>query len=301
MTDFAVTGKKRADKGLFCTGLIRDALRDGRRVATNMDIFPDKIVSPLNKGLIIRLPDCPTAEDMESLGLGYEGEEIDEEKNGIIVLDETSKFFNARTYADKSRQGLLDWLIHSGKKRWHVYYQMQGLEQVDKQIRQTQIEYHIAVKRTDRWPIPFITPLMGMIGFDVRLPKMHLGIIKHGVERDSMLVDRKWYMAKELYGGYDTEQRFLDRDHPMACGIHTVLSAWHIKGRYLPPPPPRWLRFCMGMVGVDWVKRAESRAVAPVVRSKHPLTAKLMHLPEPDRIRHFQRLEAIGAFRTDSA
>ena len=64
MTDFAVTGKKRAGKGLFCTGLIRDALRDGRRVATNMDIFPDKIVSPLNKGLIIRLPDCPTAVDM---------------------------------------------------------------------------------------------------------------------------------------------------------------------------------------------------------------------------------------------
>lgn len=296
MTDFAVTGKKRSGKGLFCAGLIRDALRDGRRVATNMDIWPEKLVSPLNKGVIIRLPDCPTAADMEAIGIGYDGEEIDDEKNGLIILDEASKFFNARTWGDKERQPLLDWLIHSGKARWDVYYQMQGLEQVDKQLRNTQVEYHIAVKRTDRWPIPFVTPFCSMFGFDVRFPKMHVGIFKHGVERESMLVDRKWYLAKEIRGGYDTEQKFLDRDHPMACGMHSVLSAWHVKGRYLPPPPPYLVRFVMSILGIDWVKRAESQAVRLSVKSKHRLAVLLSKLPEDQRLRHWRRLERLGAF-----
>jgi len=292
MTDFAVTGKKRSGKGLFCTGLIRDALHDGRRVATNMDIFPEHILSPNNKNYLIRLPDCPTAADMEALGYGYEGDEIDEEKNGIIVLDEASKYFNSRSWGDKFRQPLLDWLIHSGKMRWHVYYQMQGLQQVDKQLRDTQVEYHIAVKRTDRWPIPILTPLASLVGIDLRLPKMHVGIVKHGVSPDAMTVDRIWYRAKDLYNGYDTEQKFLDRDHPQACGMHSVLSAWHIKGRYLPTPPPYFVRFILAILGRDWTKQPPSAARPKL--PKHPIAVKLANLPEKEAIRHFNRLDRLG-------
>lgn len=293
MTDFAVTGKKRSGKGLFCAGLIRDALREGRRVATNMDIFPEHLLSPRNKSCFIRLPDHPTAQDMNALGQGYEGNEVDDEKNGIIVLDETSAFFNSRQWGDKGRQPLLDWLIHSGKLRWHVYYQMQGLEQVDKQLRQTQIEYHIAVKRTDRWPIPFITPLGKLVGLDIRFPKMHLGIIKHGVERDSLVVDRKWYKAVEIYKGYDTEQRFLPRDHPDAVGLHSVLSAWHVKGRYLPNPPGFLYRFWCGIIGKDW---PAVHATVRVPKSKHRLAVLLGKLPEQQAIKHWHRLNSLGAF-----
>ncbi|WP_170291449.1 zonular occludens toxin domain-containing protein [Dechloromonas hortensis] len=301
MTDFAVTGKKRSGKGLFCAGLIRDALRSGRRVATNMDIHLGELLLPWNKSTIIRLPDCPTVEDMECIGLGYgvEGDgQIDEEQNGIIVLDETSKFFNARQWGDKTRQPLLDWLIHSGKKRWHVYYQMQGLTQVDKQIRDTQIEYHIAVKRTDRWPIPGVTALSKLVGLDVRFPKMHIGIVKHGCDRDSLTVDRKWYRAKDLYKAYDTEQKFLDREHPAAVGLHTVLSPWHVDGRYLPKPPVKPLLFLYGLIGYDYVSKLRAqRNTAPKRKPKHPLAAKLAKLSEADAIRHFNRLESAGAFR----
>ena len=297
MTDFAVTGKKRSGKGLFCAGLIRDALKRGCRVATNMDIHLEHMFLPWNKSTLIRLPDCPTADDMDSLGLGYEGEEIDEEKNGIIVLDETSKFFNSRSWGDKGRQPLLDWLIHSGKLRWHVYYQMQGLEQVDKQLRQSQIEYHISVKRTDRWPIPGVTPLCKSLGFDVRFPKMHLGIIKHGVERDSLIVDRQWYRAKELYKCYDTEQRFLDRDHPQAVGMHTVLSNCHTEGRYLPKQPSKPLRFIYGLLGTDYVTKLRAqRNTAPKLKPKHPLVVQLLHLPDSQRVKEWKRLDAQGAF-----
>lgn len=298
MTDFAVTGKKRAGKGLFCAGLARDALAAGRRVATNMDLHLEHMLLPWNKAHYIRLPDCPTAEDMDALGLGYEGDEIDEENNGLIILDEASKFFNSRTWGDKARQPLLDWLIHSGKLRWHVYYQMQGLEQVDKQLRSTQIEYHIGVKRTDRWPIPFITPLCKAFGLDVRFPKMHVGIIRHGVDRDSMVVDRKWYRAKDLYKAYDTEQRFLDRDHLDACGLHSVLSNWHTEGRHLPPPPSMPLRFLYGLLGVDYVAklRAQRQPAVSRLKPKLPLIEKLSHLPEAERLKHWHRLEALGAF-----
>lgn len=295
MTDFAVTGKKRSGKGLFCAGMIRDALKQGRRVVTNMDIFPDKFLSPYDKSIILRIPDTPVVADMQAIGIGYDGDEIEEEKNGLIVLDECSRFFNSRAWSDKSRQPLLDWLVHSGKLRWDVYYQMQGLEQVDKQIRSTQVEYHIPVKRTDKWPIPIITPFFGLFGLKVTFPKLHLGIIKHGCDRDALVVGRKWYKAKELYGAYDTEQKFLDREHPQAVGLHSILSAWHVKGRYLPPPPSVFVRFWMGVRGQDWTKIPAPQIVE--AKPKHRLVLLLSRLPEPDRLRHWHRLERLGAFR----
>lgn len=298
MTDFAVTGKKRGGKGLFCAGIIRDALASNRRVATNMDLHLDQMFLPWNKSTYIRLPDMPTAEDMDAIGLGYgkEGDPIDEERNGVIVLDECSAYFNSRQWGDKSRQPLLDWLIHSGKLRWHVYYQMQGLEQIDKQLRATQIEYHVAVKRTDRWPIPGVTALGKLFGLDIRFPKMHIGIIKHGCDRDSLVVDRKWYKAKDLYNVYDTEQKFLPRDHPQAVGLHSVLSPWHIEGRYLPNPPSKPLRFLYGLIGYDYVSKLRQQRNEKFIKPKHPLAVLLSKLPEQDRVRHFKRLDALGAF-----
>lgn len=290
MTDFAVTGKKRAGKGLFCAGLIRDALKAGRPVATNMDIFPEHMLDPWNKSTFIRIPDVPTVSDLESIGVG--NQEIDDETNGILVLDETSKFFNARSWGDKERQPMLDWLIHSGKLGWDVYYQMQGLEQVDKQLRTTQAEYHIGVKCTKRWPIPFVSAFFRLFGLNVHFPKMHVGIIKHGFDQHALTVGRKWYRAKELYNAYDTRQKFLDRSNPSAVGLHTVLSPWHIKGRYLPLPPPQFIRFIYGMLGIDWIPKPQ------VIerKGKHALAVLLSRLPERQAIKHFQRLDSLGAF-----
>lgn len=295
MTDFAVTGKKRSGKGLFCVGLIRDALRQGRRVATNMDIYPETMFSPWTKFDLIRLPDVPTVADMEALGKGYTGDKIREEFNGLIVLDECSKFFNSRQWGDKGRQPLLDWLIHSGKLRWDVYYQQQGLEQIDKQLRTTQMEYHISVKRTDKWPIPFVTTFGKLFGLKIRFPKMHMGIIKHGMERDSMVVDRKWYKAKELYACYDTEQVFLDRDHPDANGMFTVLPPYYTKGRYLSKPPNKVFVFVFNLVGYDWISRLE-KLDHYRRKPKLRLVRLLSNLSELEAIQHFKRLDSLGAF-----
>ena len=295
MTDYAVTGKKRSGKGLFCAGLIRDALLEGRRVATNMDIYLDEMLGPLNKSTLIRLPDCPTADDMAIIGKGYEGDSIDDERNGLIILDEASKYFNTRQWGDKGRQPLLDWLIHSGKLRWDVYYQMQGLTQVDKQLRETQVEYHVSVKRTDRWPIPFVTPLARLVGLTVRFPKMHLGIFRHGVAHDSMLVDRKFYRAKDLYTAYDTEQVYLDRDHPDACGIHTVLSPWHTRGRHFAWVPSEFQRRLFAIVGYDWTKSPRQGKARIKRKPKLPQVATLARLPPDEALKLWHALDAQGA------
>ena len=297
MTDFAVTGKKRTGKGLFSAAMIQEKLLKGCRVATNMDIFLEHMFGPTNKCTLIRLPDCPTVADLEAIGRGYEGE-YDDEKNGIIILDEASKYFNSRQFGDKERQPMLDWLIHSGKLGWDVYYQMQGLVQVDKQIRDTQIEYHVSVKNTNRWPIPFLTPLLGLVGINLRFPKMHLGIIRHGCERDSMIVGRKWYKSADLYKAYDTRQVFLDRDHPKACAIHTVLSAWHIRGRYLKYTPIYPLRFVYGVLGIDWTSdEYQNKGKAkPAYKPKLKLVHALSKLPPDQAVKHWHRLDRLGAF-----
>jgi len=293
MTDFAFVGKKRTGKSKHAVLVMRDYLKRGSRVATNIDLNLEPMFGPQSRHTYVRVPDLPTVADFEAIGKGIDNG-YDEDNFGALVLDELGVWFNARDFTDKGRAGVLKWLVHSGKFCWDVYYLLHDVEQVDKQLRNTQVEYHVAVKRTDRWPIPGVTPLAKLVGLDIRFPKMHLGIFKHGVERESMVVDRKWYKAADIYKGYDTEQVFLDRDNPRACGMHSVLSAWHIKGRYLPKPPPYWLRFLMAIVGVDWTKpRSEAR---PALKPKLPLILTLQALPEQQRILHFKRLDSLGAF-----
>lgn len=303
MTDYAITGKKGTGKSLFAIGLIREALIANKKVVTNIDIRLDELMLPQSKKHILRCPDKPTVADMEAVGRGQAG--VIEDNNGIIILDESSAFLNARAWGDKERQPLLDWLIHSRKLGWDTYFISQGLEQIDKQMRTTQLEYQVSVKRTDKWPIPFITPLFKLAGLNVRFPKMHIGIYKQGMDRDSMIVDRKWFRSHDLYRCYDTQQLFLDRDHPLACGLHCILPAWHLKGRYLPEPVPMVFWFSMIWRVPMWVivnistrfGWLDDRSVYLVnTTPKHPLALLLAKLPPDQVIKHWQRLNRLGAF-----
>ncbi|CAG4883760.1 protein of unknown function [Georgfuchsia toluolica] len=291
MADHIVTGKKGAGKTLFCAGVIRDALVEGRRVATNVDIYMDEICYPTSRKTIIRLPDRPTVHDMLAIGYGSPQDEMDESKNGVIVLDEASHFLNARAWGDKERQPLIDWLTLSRKYNWNTYFLAQGLGQIDKQVRDALIEYHISVKRTDKWAIPFVTKFTKLFMKDgVRFPKLHLGIMKHGMDRDALKVDTIWYRAKDLYNVYNTKQKLVDREHPESVGLHTVLSAWHIKGRYMPPAPPTGMELVKALV-----KGENPLVVRPVVplKPKHPIVEIIMRLPPDERVRHLQRIERL--------
>lgn len=284
MTDYVITGKKGSGKSLLATGLIRDGLAKGKKVATNLDIYLDKLCSPKSRVTLIRLPDRPTADDLEALGRGQEG--VEEENNGMIVLDEVSALLNARNWADKSRQATLDWLIHSRKLGWDTYMIAQGLSQIDKQVRETQLEYHISVKRTDKWPIPLVTSFTRMLGYPITMPRAHLGIVRHGMHHDGLVVERKWYRARDLYQAYDTQQIFKAQGAVDAVGMHSMLSAWHLKGRYLPPSFSDLLW--------AWL-RGLPRSGNPAPVPKHRLVALLSGLPPDQRIKHWHRLHALGA------
>ena len=241
MADYLITGKKGNGKSIFAVGIIRDALAAGKKVATNLDIHLDKFGNSYSEKTLTRLPDCPDRGVLDFLGRGQDG--VVEENNGVIVLDEVSKFLNSRTFADKSRAGVLDWLVHSRKLGWDVYMIAQGPEQIDKQLRTSLLEYWVVVRRTDKWPIPFVTPLVkALTGFRVGFPKLHIGTIRHGFERDSLVVDRKYYKGAPLYPCYETQQIFLEPGHPAACGVHTLLSPWHTTGRYMQKPRSVWER-----------------------------------------------------------
>lgn len=282
MSDYAIVGRKGTGKSLTAIGIIRDALIKNKRVATNLNVHLDKLMHHSSKKIVTRIPDHPSLSDFEAIGRGQEG--VVEDYNGIIILDEVSHFMNSRQWGDKERLKLLEWLTQSRKMGWDVYYLTQGLRQLDVQVRETQLEYVVYVKRTDKWPIPFITPITRMLFGDdhaIRFPKMRLATTKHGIERDALVVSHKLYKAADLFPAYDTQQLFLDRDHPQSCGVHTQLSAWHLKGRYLQRktyPLSFWLTLPLRMLifysikalewgGADEVRSPLQRLIAPGLHS----------------------------------
>lgn len=107
MAVFIVTGKLGSGKTLCSVGRIKDYLSQGRLVATNLNIdmcgLADK---PASRVTVTRLPDHPTADDLDAIGPG--NTTYDEEKNGLIVLDECGTWLNTREWQDKSRQSLID-------------------------------------------------------------------------------------------------------------------------------------------------------------------------------------------------
>jgi len=292
MSDYLITGRKGTGKSLYAIGVIRSALEKQKRVATNLNVRLEHICKPSSRQTIIRIPDRPTAEDMEALGRGQPG--VVESDNGVIVIDECSTFLGARTWGDKERQPLLDWLVHSRKYGWDVYYIAQGVEQLDKMIRTTLVEYHVSVKRTDKWPIPFVTSFVKTLtGVELHLPSMSVGTVRYGVHPDSLVLWRDWYRSKALYPAYDTQQVFLDRSHPEAVGMCSMLSAWHVHGRHQQQPKSlaQQLQAFKTLI-LDGPPRPRSEPVS----QKHRLALLLSKLPPDQAVRHWRRLDALGAF-----
>lgn len=235
MAVYFVTGKLGAGKSLACIDKIRSYLSDGRRVATNLDLHLDEMFTYW-KSSATRLPDKPRRCDMESLGMGYESDDprdYDESKFGLIVLDECGTWLNTREWNDKERRPLIDWFLHARKLRWDVMFIIQDIESCDSQIVRALCEHLVICRRMDR-----------MKFLRMPLPKMHIANVYYGRTAE-VRVDRWTYRAQDLYNAYDTRQVFRDgrefyqhlKDPMDMRAPYTMLSAWHLKGRYLPPPP----------------------------------------------------------------
>jgi hypothetical protein len=225
---YFVTGKLGSGKTLAAVGRIRDSINKGLPVATNLDLHIEKF---RNKNLrnieITRLPDKPSINDLNAIGIGNHS--YDEDQNGLLVLDECGTWFNSRGWADKSRQPVIDWFLHARKLGWDVIFIVQDISLVDKQAREALAEMTVFCRRMDRLQIPFIGSITKLLfGKQLRLPKIHMGVVKYGDSKDHLTVDRWVYLGKDLYPLYDTKQVFVSGEQ----GIYQYLTPWHLVGRY---------------------------------------------------------------------
>jgi len=187
-----------------------------------VDIAPH-LLNPSKPGKIIRVPDKPTSADLESIGHGNP-DSYDEEKNGVLILDELGTWLNSRSFQDKERAGLLDWLIHARKHGWDVYLIVQDAGMIDKQVREALIEYQVKCMRMDRVRIPFLGHIFGLLNDRwAYLPKFHLATARVGIGANAIVAERWQFVGTSLHAAYDTRQIFRT-DYPH--GSFSVLPPW---------------------------------------------------------------------------
>jgi hypothetical protein len=227
MAVYIVQGKLGTGKSKYAVGKLREALLQGRRCATNLNINMEHLVGPMNRATVIRVPDKPTAEQLDAIGHGNP-DSYDEERNGVMVLDELGSWLNSRQFQDKNRAAMIDWLIHARKKGWDCYLIVQHADMIDKQVRSALAEYMVRCIRADKIRIPMVGGFLGKYG---RLPRMH--IAKIGLaDIPGVSIDQEWFRGDHLHAAYDTRQIF--KDEPDAAPF-SYLSAWHLKGRFEAP------------------------------------------------------------------
>ena len=210
MAVYFVTGKLGAGKTLAAVGRLRDYLRQDRRIAGNLDLNLASLCNnPKSRKTYTRLPDKPRVEDLELLGRGCQG--YDEDRFGLLVLDEVGTWFNSRNWNDKTRKPVIDWFLHARKLCWDVLFLVQDISQVDAQARAALCEHLVICKRLDRLPVPGLRLLSRLLGIKLHMPRIHVASVYYGDSpSNAMRVDRWFYRAVELYGAYDTRQCFTD-------------------------------------------------------------------------------------------
>lgn len=228
---YIVTGKLGNGKTLVTVGRIREALREKKRVVTNLDLNLKAMFGRYAKDInVIRIPDKPTIADLEVIGKGYDGP-YNENNFGLLVLDECGTWFNSRNWQDKTRKPVNDWFLHARKLRWEVYLIVQDINILDSQARDSIAEFLVYCRRLDNIRLPLVGGFIKMLtGIRLTLPRLHRAKVVYS--DDSILSDVWNYRGNDLFDCYQTDQLFM-ADYPH--GPHCVLPPWHTHGRYSVP------------------------------------------------------------------
>jgi hypothetical protein len=209
LTVYLATGRLGGGKTLCAVGRMVEYLERGRQVATNLDLDLKHLSRHVKAPRITRLPDRPDAGTLAALGSANESR--DESKNGLLVLDECGVIFNSRDWQDKTRQGIVDWMLHSRKLGWDVILIVQAASLMDKQLREALCEMYVICRRLDRIKIPFIGKIGHVLTLGLwsgKMPRMHVATVRYGTGLDSIHAETWWYRGDDLFGLYDTKQRF---------------------------------------------------------------------------------------------
>lgn len=239
MAVYIVTGNLGSGKSLVAMGKMRDYLWRGRRVATNVNVHVEHLISGNHPSNILRVADHPTSEFLWN-ELGFGSDTKDESKFGMLLLDEVGTWLNSREWKGADRQRVIDWFIHSRKRRWDCYLICQSVNMIDKQVREAIGEHVVICRRLDRMGIPLIGWLINFIGLRATLPQIHIAHVRYcaGMSLNTAPTVATWmYQGRDLWGSYDTSQRFqADND-----GCATLLSPYVYKWLAKPKGPGLWL------------------------------------------------------------
>lgn len=255
MAVYAITGKLGSGKGKAAINQMRRYLREGKRVATNCDVFLEHLMDERDRSSVIRIPDKPAPVDLYLIGSGnkfidFETRIVyadgglsaippapkllkgfDESHNGALIVDECASWLNTRNFQDKGRAEMLEWMIHGRKYGWDIYFVMQNASQIDKQLRDSLFEYIVRLNRLDRMKVPVVSGMLKLLtagATEGNLPRVHIGVVRLGSSPDGLVADRWVFRGDDLNDAYNTTQVFSD-SYPH--GTHSLLSAWHLSAR----------------------------------------------------------------------
>lgn len=282
MAVYSVEGKLGTGKTKFCVKRAQEALRAGRRVASNVDLFVGKL-TPERPRSYVRIPDKPSAFDLHAIGHGNP-ESYDEDRNGVLILDELGTWLNSRSFQDKGRAELIDWLIHARKYGWDVYLIVQDANMIDRQVREALIEYACRCMRMDKVRVPIVGGLLSALGSVVGLPRLgflprfHMVVSRIGDGPNKVIADRWMYRGDDLHAAYDTRQVF---SPSYAHGAHSVLPPWEWS------PPPTALQALRALF-------APRSRVRGALKPKLPDVEHVMRLPPDRRVQWVKRLGVAG-------
>ncbi len=210
MPGWIIQGVRGEGKSLAAVYKIREYLLQGRPVATNLDLYLDKLLPDDNKSLCYRLPDHPRLEDFQLLPPAFDPKYKGEDHNGLLVLDELGTWLNSRNWTEKSRLKMLNWLFLSRKDHWDIVLLAQDYEMIDNQVRNTLCDYLVQASRLDRQKIPYISGIMKFLGFSGKMFQLHRYHVFYGFNMQND-PDESWsFRGHDIWHGYDTNQRFKD-------------------------------------------------------------------------------------------
>lgn len=216
MPGWIIQGVRGEGKSLAAVGKIREYMLRGRPVATNLNLFLEKFLPEDNAVISYRLPDHPRLADFQLLPPAYDPKYKKEDMNGLLVLDELGTWLNARNWNDKSRLEMLNWLFLSRKDHWDIILLAQDYEMIDAQVRTTLCDYLVQASRLDRQKIPYLAGAMKFFGLSGMMPRVHRYHVFYGMSQQTAPVETWSYTGHEFYSGYDTNQKFLNGQEPIA-------------------------------------------------------------------------------------
>lgn len=224
---YFITGPLGASKTVTTVSIIIGYLNEGRPVATNIDLFPErmKLTKKGKATPIIRLPDEPRSEDIIALGSAYDKDiwGYDETRNGVLALDETSFFLNSREWNKPDRLNFIKILRLIRKRGWNCFFITQDIESIDGQVINALCKTIGWCQTSDDYmsisgnffqtlimlPFKFLATIF--IRLILRVPKVHMITFFSGKSVSSgNQKGKEFAWGKWLYASYFTGQEFED-------------------------------------------------------------------------------------------